>query len=53
MMSVELNLVLARQLFEGMGDSFEVVACETILQDLLKRMADGPNPWDHIGSSAT
>ena len=53
MISVELKLVLARQLFEGMGDSFEVVACETILQDLLKRMADGPNPWDHIGSSAT
>lgn len=51
--SLELNLVLVNQCLERMGDSFEVIACETVLQDLLQRMADGPDPWDHIGSSTT
>lgn len=33
-----------------MSNSLEVIACETILQDLLQRMADGPNPWESVGS---
>ena len=51
--SLEFNLVLVSQCFERMGDSFEVIACETVLHDLLQWMADGPNPWDHTGSSTT
>ena len=42
-----------RHSFERMSNSLKVIACETILQDLLQRMADGPNPWESVGSSTT
>ena len=34
-----------------MSNSLEVVACETILQSLLSRMANGNDPWDSVAGS--
>lgn len=36
-----------------MSNTFEVVACETILQDLLWRMVDGPDLWESVCVSTT
>ena len=42
-----------RHNFERMSNSFEVIACETILQDLLQRMANGPNLSQTLDASRT
>lgn len=34
-----------------MSNSLEVVACETILQNLLTRMSNGNDPWDQVACS--
>ena len=50
---VELSHAPVNQHFVKMSNSLEVIACEIVLQNLLHRMANGPDFWDSVGYNGT